>query len=431
MSAAADELEALLDREANGEPLDQAERRALDRACASDPAMAAERRLWRDAGDLLEGLPMQHDGMAALVESAIEASEAPPRVAGTAGRRVALGVTAAALAVAAAALVWVVRPGATLSLELTTPAAVSHSSGAAIITKSADAPGDAIAVEVSFGDGGGCVRTPSEIELCGDPGARVRVDARAAISGPTEVFVHNGTLGASARRDQGTPLAVHTADTTLQVTTTVYDFTVAAARFDTPATAVVVEGGLSWRVGDETRQLGANDRAQIVDHRIVVEHPGAATREPAPPEEAGPARPGRPRRGRADAALSAQALVDRAHAELAARRWSDAADTYAELLAAHPRSPQARTALVRLGDLQLRHQGDARSALATYERYLERGGPLEREATLGRIRALAKLGKSSQEAAAIRQWLARYPDGLQAEAMRERLHTLAAGGASP
>ena len=118
--------------------------------------------------------------------------------------------------------------------------------------------------------------------------------------------------------------------------------------------------------------------------------------------------------------LLRQAIDLRAHA-----RFADAAQVYRKLETLHPGSPEARAALVSLGDLQLSRLHDATGALRSFDSYLSSGDrTLEQEAEYGRIRALRALGRSAQERDAIEHLLLGYPSGVHAEPMRARLQSL-------
>src|SRR5690606_18394806 len=95
----------------------------------------------------------------------------------------------------------------------------------------------------------------------------------------------------------------------------------------------------------------------------------AAAPEPAPaPSTAG--------HERHTSVASARALLARARAFRASGRAVDAAAAYRELLARHPRSAEARAALVSLGEIELTQLRDPKAALAAFEAYLRHGGAL-------------------------------------------------------
>lgn len=119
--------------------------------------------------------------------------------------------------------------------------------------------------------------------------------------------------------------------------------------------------------------------------------------------------------------LSANELLARARELRAKGRYAEAAATYRKLLALHPRSDQARAAVVSLGELQLSQLGKPEAALSSFDTYLKSGGALAQEARYGRIRALRKLGRLGDERSAIEAFLRDYPRSVQAAALRSRL----------
>jgi hypothetical protein len=120
---------------------------------------------------------------------------------------------------------------------------------------------------------------------------------------------------------------------------------------------------------------------------------------------------------------TAKALLDRARERLAAGDQRGARALYREIRRAHPGSSEATTVLVTLGRLEL-ELGSADRALAAFDAYAEHGGALMPEALSGRIRALRALGRRAEERSSIEQYLARYPTGLEAPALKKRLATL-------
>ncbi|WP_438028614.1 tetratricopeptide repeat protein [Sorangium sp. So ce233] len=162
---------------------------------------------------------------------------------------------------------------------------------------------------------------------------------------------------------------------------------------------------------------------------------GAPASEPAPgPAASAPAAAGaaeapggapRPPRPRAEEpAMSAEALLLRAQSRLAQGKSAEASAAYRDLLAQHPSSPEARAALVSLGQLAL-HQGKAAAALGYFERYLAGGGgSLAAEARVGRIQCLRRLGRTADERAAIADFLSRHGASVHAPRLRARLSEL-------
>jgi FecR-like protein/PEGA domain-containing protein/tetratricopeptide repeat protein len=121
-----------------------------------------------------------------------------------------------------------------------------------------------------------------------------------------------------------------------------------------------------------------------------------------------------------------RALVRAARAKRAARDWRGAAKAYRELIRRYPHRGAARAARVSLGFLQLEHLGQAGAALASFRRYLadSRRGALAREASWGRILALAALGRRGAEKKALTRFLARYPRSVYRPRAARRLRSL-------
>jgi hypothetical protein len=119
---------------------------------------------------------------------------------------------------------------------------------------------------------------------------------------------------------------------------------------------------------------------------------------------------------RSSAELLTLARERRAHGDL-----DGSIAAYRELFERYATSVEAHTALVPYGELQMTRLSDARGALASFDRYLARGGSLEEEASFGRIRALRALGRTSEERVAVEAFVRRFPDGPLASSLRERL----------
>jgi hypothetical protein len=120
---------------------------------------------------------------------------------------------------------------------------------------------------------------------------------------------------------------------------------------------------------------------------------------------------------------SAASLLDAARRELARGGGKAALPLYQRLRATYPSSPEAFTVLVTIGQIELDMRSPSR-ALAAFDAYLRRGGPLAPEALAGKIRALRALGKPTEERAAIDEYLASYPGGFEAQALKKRIEAL-------
>ncbi|MGD8859491.1 MAG: hypothetical protein PVI30_05725 [Myxococcales bacterium] len=142
-----------------------------------------------------------------------------------------------------------------------------------------------------------------------------------------------------------------------------------------------------------------------------VEEVPPTTPEPAQADGTASAKPRHP---------SAGELLARAQRARSERDYRGAVRAYQRLLRNHPTSGEARLAQVSLAQLQLA-QGNARAALAGFDAYGRRGGALSQEAHYGKIQALRALGRTDEERAEIRRFLARYPEALQGAALKRRL----------
>lgn len=102
-------------------------------------------------------------------------------------------------------------------------------------------------------------------------------------------------------------------------------------------------------------------------------------------------------------------------------QFARAAKLYRSIYSRSPRSEGGRAALLSLASLQLSALGDAKGALASYEKYLAGGhGPLSQQAEYGRIRALHQLGVSAAERDATRKFIAHYPNAPETRLLQER-----------
>ncbi|XXY54367.1 tetratricopeptide repeat protein [Sorangium sp. So ce269] len=152
---------------------------------------------------------------------------------------------------------------------------------------------------------------------------------------------------------------------------------------------------------------------------------GAAANAPAAAGgvEARERAPQPPRQGAEEGAMSAEALLVRAQSRLGQGKSAEASAAYRALLAQHPSSPEARAALVSLGQIALQ-QGKAAEALGYFERYLAGAGPLAAEARVGRVQCLRRLGRTADERAAIADFLSRHGESVHAPRLRARLAEL-------
>jgi outer membrane protein assembly factor BamD (BamD/ComL family) len=118
-------------------------------------------------------------------------------------------------------------------------------------------------------------------------------------------------------------------------------------------------------------------------------------------------------------------LLNEARALLRQGRWAKAASSYRRLRQLHPKSSEARTVAVALGQLELDRLGQPQAAKNSFQNYLDAGGgALSQEARYGKLRALRALGERSAEREAIHQYLALYPASANAPALERRKSAL-------
>ncbi|WP_437621367.1 tetratricopeptide repeat protein [Sorangium sp. So ce1151] len=180
---------------------------------------------------------------------------------------------------------------------------------------------------------------------------------------------------------------------------------------------------------DEPAAAGAADEPAAAGASAAASEPprgaGAAASGPATAGgvEARERAPQPPRQGAEEGAMSAEALLVRAQSRLGQGKSAEASAAYRSLLAQHPSSPEARAALVSLGQIALQ-QGKAAEALGYFERYLAGAGPLAAEARVGRVQCLRRLGRTADERAAIADFLSRHGESVHAPRLRARLDEL-------
>jgi ferric-dicitrate binding protein FerR (iron transport regulator) len=124
--------------------------------------------------------------------------------------------------------------------------------------------------------------------------------------------------------------------------------------------------------------------------------------------------------------LTAADLLARAQSFRVARDWKSAVAAYQELAKQFPKSAEARSSLVSIGDIQLAHLGQPGRALKSFDSYLARTrkGAVAQEAAFGRAQALRALGRTSEEIRALETFLAEFPSAIQAPRAKKRLDEL-------
>lgn len=126
------------------------------------------------------------------------------------------------------------------------------------------------------------------------------------------------------------------------------------------------------------------------------------------PQQAAPKQVAASRSAHAESSEDASTLLGRARSERGQGDAKRAAQSYARLIRAYPRSAEAKAARISLGQLRLQ-SGRAKAALSLFNRYLHDGGPLAEEALWGKIQALGGLRRTSALAAAVDTLDRRFP----------------------
>ena len=119
---------------------------------------------------------------------------------------------------------------------------------------------------------------------------------------------------------------------------------------------------------------------------------------------------------------SLETLLDEADRCRIDHDWRCAAKRYDAIVKRFPHRAEAATALVNLGQIQLKHLKKPREARRNFERYQKQSpsGPLAEQALMGIARADRAIGDHRGEARALDLFLARHPSSPLAEAARRR-----------
>lgn len=119
-------------------------------------------------------------------------------------------------------------------------------------------------------------------------------------------------------------------------------------------------------------------------------------------------------------------LIAMAREQRTAGNWNAAAGFYRQVLVQHPARPEATAVLVPLAEIELERLRRPDLALGHYGLYVGKlpGGPLGEEALHGKCLALRALGRMNEEAAALAEFLRRYPGSVRAPGVKTRLDIL-------
>ncbi|MCP4604661.1 MAG: PEGA domain-containing protein [Proteobacteria bacterium] len=131
-------------------------------------------------------------------------------------------------------------------------------------------------------------------------------------------------------------------------------------------------------------------------------------------------------KARAAPGPNASEMLVQAQSLRGGRDWSGAAKAYKQIIRTFQASPEARTARVPLGVIQLNHLNQPARALKNFNAYLSTSanGALAPEAAYGRAAALRALGRTTQETHALENFINNYPSSLRVTEAKRRLSDL-------
>lgn len=107
-----------------------------------------------------------------------------------------------------------------------------------------------------------------------------------------------------------------------------------------------------------------------------------------------------------------------------AKNWADVATIYQSLIRFYPRSHESRTALVTLGQIEIRKLNRPKSALRHFNAYLKSPGALEQEALYGKSKAFQMTQNPGNEIRTLKKLISKYPTGPISQAANKRLGKL-------
>lgn len=342
-------------------------------------------------------------------------------------RVVAAGV--ALLAVAASLALWVRQPSSRQA---------SPTRSALPAMPASRAVGALPKVLASQATEGSCGLLVEGIVLCLAPGSEV---GRVELEGPRRLveLKHGRALASLEPQPKGSSFSIVTERGEVRAVGTIFSVEfaedgdtyarvtrgkVAVRMANAPAEQLLL-AGQQLRLGDPAASALSLSEAER-DLELVAQwlpsmelggphvEPSAAEREAAKPTEGTGVDPGSPSAIRDD--------LGRARRLRAQGFFTRAAEIYKSVHARSPRSESGRAALMSLAGLQLSTLGDPNGALASYQLYLAGGnGPLRQQAEYGKIRALRRLGRATEEIDAIRRFIVSYPNAPEARLLKERI----------
>jgi ferric-dicitrate binding protein FerR (iron transport regulator) len=111
-------------------------------------------------------------------------------------------------------------------------------------------------------------------------------------------------------------------------------------------------------------------------------------------------------------------LLAKAQLLRARGQYKTCAQLYRRLQSEFPGSEEAKVSTVSLGELELVEAKNPAAALESFAAYLRLGGPLDREARFGKIRALRALHRREEADAETARFLRDYPASIHAATLR-------------
>lgn len=260
-------------------------------------------------------------------------------------------------------------------------------------------PGDALPMAVWLVAEGPACAMADESSVCASEGTVLRVQRSGGdpAGAPAQVEVRRGSVTVDGTLTVQTPAGELHGDATAHFAVTVseddglvdVDVQAGALQLSAPAGTRVLEAGQRVRLGDVPP---APALVPPASEPTAPTMPAPAPASARPSERASRSNPG--------PASDPAALLVQARARLGEGDERGAAKIYSTLIDAHPSSAEAQAARVSLGQLRLA-SGRPKAALALFDRYLQRGGPLTEEALWGKIQALSALGRGEELAAAV------------------------------
>jgi hypothetical protein len=460
MTSSYERWQELSDRDAVGETLTDEERAFLETFASTDPLAQAELELFAS----LAPLEIEEDeaGNRTVADAAVRAVldgrvSRIPRA-----RRWLLWGVGSAAAAAAAVVAFAPRQGR-VTLSPVATSVVEYAAGSVQIDGERAVSGARVPVGATVSAAGGpvCVAVEARIHACLATGATIRLShvfeskrrvdllsGRVAVAldplpkGERFSVVANGSWSTAV----GTAFTVELLPDG-SVRTVVHEGKVAVGaeqssdhvsghkiglshgadvRVDPPephATTETPEWAALARVAGRSIEGPSAEVAPVAAEESAALAPALETEKPA--IAGGQAAPARGHAEEAPAEPETpESLLAAARQSLRAQKWSDAASAYRHLVQSFPTSPEARTVLVPLAQLEVDRLGQPVQALQDLDAYLARGGSLALEARLAKIRAYRALGRTDAEARAIEETLAAHPGTLDARELRERLNAL-------